>query len=40
VLQLKSFPYPVHETVGRLKALAFPQDVEKDLITVLQTGSV
>ena len=39
-LQLKSFPYPVDETVGRLKALAFPQDVEKDLVTVLQTGSV
>lgn len=39
-LQLKSFPYPVDETVGRLKALAFPQDVENDLVTVLQTGSV
>ena len=38
--QLKSFPYPVDETIGRLKALAFPQDVEKDLITVVQTGSV
>jgi putative phosphoesterase len=38
--QLKSFPYAVEETIGRLKALAFPQDVEKDLITVLQTGSV
>jgi putative phosphoesterase len=38
--QLKSFPYPVEQTVGCLKALAFPQDVEKDLITVLQTGSV
>lgn len=38
--QLKSFPYPVDETVGRLKALAFPSEVEKDLITVLQTGSV
>lgn len=38
--QLKSFPYAVDETVGRLKALAFPQDVENDLITVLRTGSV
>jgi len=37
---LKSFPYPVEETVGRLKALQFPLEVEKDLITVLQTGSV
>jgi len=38
--QLKSFPYAVDKTVERLKALAFPFDVEKDLITVLQTGSV
>jgi len=37
---LKSFPYAVDETVGRLKALAFPPEVEKDLITVLKTGSV
>ena len=37
---LKSFPYAVDETVERLKALQFPQEVEKDLITVLQTGSV
>ncbi len=37
---LKSFPYAVHETIGRLKALDFPQEVEKDLITVLQTGSM
>lgn len=38
--QLKSFPYAVEQTVERLKALAFPSEVEKDLITVLQTGSV
>jgi len=38
--QLKSFPYAVDKTVERLKALAFPVDVEKDLIMVLQTGSV
>ncbi|MFY9911486.1 MAG: YfcE family phosphodiesterase [Candidatus Sulfotelmatobacter sp.] len=38
--QLKSFPYAVDKTVERLKALAFPVGVEKDLITVLQTGSV
>jgi len=37
---LKSFPYAVDETIGRLRALGFPQEVEKDLITVLQTGSV
>jgi len=38
--ELKSFPYFVDETVGKLQALLFPQDVEKDLITVLRTGSV
>ena len=40
LFSLKSFPYAVEETVGQLKALEFPQEVEKDLITVLQTGSV
>lgn len=38
--ELKSFPYDVDETVGRIQALSFPKDVEKDLITVLKTGSV
>lgn len=38
--ELKSFPYAVNETVSRLKALALPSQVETDLITVLQTGSV
>ncbi len=38
--QLKSFPYAVTETAAKLKALAFPQEVEEDLITVLQTGSL
>jgi putative phosphoesterase len=38
--QLKSFPYTVAETAAKLKALAFPQEVEEDLITVLQTGSL
>jgi protein phosphatase len=38
--ELKSFSYPVDETVRKLQALSFPQDVEKDLITVLRTGSV
>ena len=40
IFELKSFSYPVDETVGKLQALSFPQDVEKDLITVLRTGSV
>ncbi len=38
--ELKSFPYAVDETVGKLKALSFPRDVERDLVTVLKTGSV
>jgi protein phosphatase len=38
--ELKQFPYSVDQTVARLQAIRFPQDVEKDLITVLQTGSV
>jgi putative phosphoesterase len=38
--ELKSFPYAVDKTVGRLQTLSLPQDVEKDLIAVLQTGSV
>jgi len=38
--QLKQFPYGVDQTVARLQAIRFPQDVEKDLITVLRTGSV
>jgi len=36
--QLKSFPYAVDATVVRLKSLAFPPEVENDLITVRQTG--
>jgi putative phosphoesterase len=38
--QLKSFPYDVDKTVGRLKTLGFPKEVEVDLITALQTGSL
>jgi putative phosphoesterase len=38
--QLKSFPYDVEKTAGKLKALRFPQEVEKDLITELKTGSL
>ena len=38
--QLKSFPYAVEETAGRIRALSFPRDVESDLIAVLKTGSV
>ncbi len=38
--RLKSYRYPVEATVARLKALAFPKEVERDLITVLETGSL
>jgi putative phosphoesterase len=40
VFQMKSFPYDVEKTVAKLKALRFPQEVEKDLITELKTGSL
>ena len=39
-VQLKEYVYPVAKTVEKLRALSFPSDVEQDLITVLQTGSV
>jgi protein phosphatase len=39
-VELKSFSYPVEKTIAKLKALSFPTEIEKDLITVLQTGSV
>jgi putative phosphoesterase len=40
VFQLKSYRYPVAKTIEKLRALAFPREVEQDLITVLNTGSV
>jgi putative phosphoesterase len=38
--ELKSFSYPVNRTIAKLQSLSFPPEIEKDLITVLQTGSV
>lgn len=38
--ELKSFAYPVEATVEKLKALAFPRDVEAELVNILATGSV
>lgn len=38
--ELKSFSYPVNQTIAKLQSLSFPPEIEKDLITVLQTGSV
>ncbi len=37
---LKSFSYPVERTIAKLRSLSFRPEIEKDLITVLQTGSV
>jgi|ERR1019366_916969 protein phosphatase len=38
--QLKSFSYPVNKTIAKLQSLSFPPEIERDLITVLQAGSV
>lgn len=38
--QLKSYAYPVEETVAKLRTLSFAPDVEQDLFTVLETGCV
>lgn len=38
--ELKSFAYPVAATVEKLKALAFPRNIEVDLVNILVTGSV
>jgi putative phosphoesterase len=40
VFELKSFSYALDKTVERLQTLSLPKDVEKDLITVLRTGSI
>ncbi|MGE5476031.1 MAG: metallophosphoesterase family protein, partial [Bacteroidales bacterium] len=39
-LELKSFAYPVETTIKKLKTLAFPHNVEADLVNILETGSV
>ncbi len=38
--QLKSYRYPVAKTVAKLRALSFPPDVEQELVTLLEGGSV
>lgn len=37
-IELRSFDYPVEETVGRLRALGLPRDVEEGLVGTLRTG--
>jgi putative phosphoesterase len=39
VITLKKFSYPVEETIARLRSLALPAEVERDLEKVLQTGA-
>jgi putative phosphoesterase len=38
--ELKTYSYPVQETVRKIRALSFPSDVEQDLVSILQTGRV
>ena len=38
--QLKRFPYDFKKTVARIRWLPIADDIQRDLITVLQTGSV
>lgn len=38
--ELKTYTYPVHETVRKIRALSFPPQVEKDLVSILETGRV
>jgi len=40
VIQLKQYPYPVERTVERIQAMPWTETIRRDLITVLQTGSV
>jgi protein phosphatase len=38
--QLKAYSYPVEKTVTKVRALLFPQDVEKDLVHILRDGAL
>lgn len=37
---LKSFPYPVERTMAAIDAMSVTPEVKRDLVTVLQTGSI
>jgi putative phosphoesterase len=37
---LRTYTYPVQETVRKIRALSFPAEVENDLISILETGRV
>jgi protein phosphatase len=38
--ELKTYRYPVEETISKLRGLSLPQPVESELVRILQTGSV
>jgi putative phosphoesterase len=39
-IELKSYAYPVEETIAKIHALPLPEGVKRDLATVLRTGSI
>lgn len=39
-VQLKEFAYPVFRTVALIESMPWPETIRRDLVTVLQTGSV
>ncbi|MBI3896145.1 MAG: metallophosphoesterase family protein [Acidobacteria bacterium] len=38
-ITLKTYAYPVEQTVEKIQSLAVPSEIKRDLITVLRTGS-
>jgi protein phosphatase len=38
--ELKTYSYPVEKAVAKVRALSFPQDVEKDLTYILRNGAL
>jgi putative phosphoesterase len=39
-LELKTYNYPVRETIRKIRTLSFSADVEEDLVSILETGRV
>lgn len=39
-IELKEFAYPVFRTVSMIEGMPWPEAIRRDLVTVLQTGSV
>jgi putative phosphoesterase len=40
VFQLKTYSYPVEQTVAKVRSLSLPRDVEEDLVHILKNGSL